>query len=86
LHCTSSKVLSLCENQQSHDRMHRGAWMFMYMPVLLVYCFDECCSGCVKTERDTKGSRPVVYECTNAKEYGRCSPETLSVLGYAACS
>jgi len=50
-----------------------------------IVCFDGCYLGYVKTEGDTKGSRPVVYECTDAKEYGRCAPETLSVLGHTTC-
>ena len=51
-----------------------------------VVSMDVVHPGCIKTEGDTEGCRPVVYECTNTKEYGRCPPEALSVLGYTACS
>jgi len=64
---------------------HRGVFAYCVV-VSLIHCFDGCCLGYVKTEGDTEGSRPVVYECTNAEEYGRCPTETLSILGHTACS
>jgi len=45
-----------------------------------------CCPGCIKTEGDTKGRWPLIYEYADTEEYGRCTPKTLSVLGYTACS